>query len=134
MNTAVAVAPSLTPQTIYQRLIWRIALATPHNAAADIDLQQYAGDMTPQEIEVVFEMHRDAVQAEFSLDPSWCIRHLKGEVSTEELLKHLRDMTNRVVCDAIREDVLVELDDIKDDPLNDDPFDDREYHRPLYIP
>ena len=119
--------PSRTAQSIYDTLVWRIVCALPGNAREDIGLQRYLGVLTPEEIDVVVHMHRDAVSGEFKVDPSWITRHLKGEITTDHLITHLRDMTERVVCEAIRDDVLKELEFQRDASM-----DTNDLHRPSY--
>lgn len=106
--------PALDPKTLeraYRSLVSDIADQAPDDGfPPDVDLLPYAGPLKDDELAVVCQLHGQAVIDEFSIDPTLLARFLRREISTEELVTHLKQATERAVCEALRGSVLSELE------------------------
>ena len=94
----------------YRALIERIADEAPDSGwPEDIDLLKEILPLADEEIAIACDLHKQAVTDELSIDPSLLARYLRRETDLITLLAHLRAATERAVCDAIRSDVMTEL-------------------------
>ena len=94
----------------YRALIERIADEAPCSGwPEDVDLLKEILPLADQELAIACDLHKQAVTDELSIDPSLLSRYLRGETDLTALLGYLRSATEHAVCEAVRSDVMAEL-------------------------
>jgi hypothetical protein len=95
----------------YRDLISRIADQEPHFGwSSNRPLVKLTKPFTDEELALVCSLHAQAVTDELALDPTLIARYLRREINSDQLLAHLREATERAVCEALISDVLAECD------------------------